>query len=116
MFLYVIHFAEPLHHAQHYTGSCVNLKRRLAQHANDEGAKIIAAINAKGIAWELSALYQCNDPRKAERIAKRHKHGPELCFQCREKPKAIPGTIAYDITDLIHTYNSKSLRGEAHDV
>ncbi len=48
--VYPIHFTAKLHHAQHYTGFVEkNLKQRIKKHRNNKGAKLLIAVNEKGI-------------------------------------------------------------------
>src|SRR3954454_21531768 len=60
--VYLIHFEEKLHHAQHYIGfvEC-NLEQRIKKHKNNKGAKLLAAINDKGIPWEVVRVWEQGD-------------------------------------------------------
>lgn len=56
-FLYLIHFAEKRHHAQHYLGCSYNLYERLVAHANGRGAKLTKALWEDKQDWQLAAIF-----------------------------------------------------------
>jgi len=52
--VYLIHFSQKLHHAQHYIGFVDNnLTQRIKKHRSNKGAKLLAAVNRQGITWEV---------------------------------------------------------------
>lgn len=88
--VYLIHFAEPFHHARHYLGftggtSAAGLRRRLARHRAGRGARLLAALKAAGIGWECVRVWPGFD-RAAERKLKKRKGAAGLC------PVCTPGT------------------------
>lgn len=55
--IYLIHFDQPLHHANHYVGFVDGdenaVKARLEEHRAGWGAKILAACNRQGITYNV---------------------------------------------------------------
>ena len=47
--VYLIHFESKFSHASHYLGSCKNLRKRIARHRANDGAKLLRALNLAGI-------------------------------------------------------------------
>lgn len=111
-FLYLIHFAEPLHHAQHYLGSSYNLYERLSAHANGRGAKLTKALWENAHTWTLAAVYMPKPRTVAdiftlERRAKQRHHSSAYCPLCDPDHKQPPGCIRYP---LPFSLDSTSLR------
>lgn len=60
--VYLIHFEEKLHHAQHYIGFVdKNLKQRINKHRHNKGTKLLVAVNSKGIPWEVVSVWEDGD-------------------------------------------------------
>lgn len=86
--VYLIHFARPIGnvnnmhaYAQHYVGwTPGKLDARLAMHSAGNGARIMAAVAAAGIAWEVTRTWKGG--RELERQIKRAKSAPRLCLVC----------------------------------
>lgn len=79
--LYLIHFERPLSHARHYLGfveSSDGLQARLKRHADGNGAVIMAAVQAAGIAWQVVRTWP-DGTRTDERRLKRQKHHWRFC-------------------------------------
>lgn len=83
MTVYLIHFNQKLHHAQHYLGSSDDLAARLDVHRNGHGARLIQVITALGISWQLARTWPGG--RQLERRLKNQKNGPRLCPICNPK-------------------------------
>jgi predicted GIY-YIG superfamily endonuclease len=81
--VYLTHCDQALHHAQHYLGFTVNLPRRLAQHRNGTGAKLLRAVNRRGIAWDVVRIW-LGGPA-LERALKSLKKSRELCPVCLQQ-------------------------------
>jgi predicted GIY-YIG superfamily endonuclease len=80
--VYLIHFQTKLHHAQHYLGFVErNLSRRIKKHQSGSGAKLLAALNRAGIAWDVVRVWQDGD-RHFERTLKNRKKARCLCPVC----------------------------------
>jgi hypothetical protein len=61
--VYLIHFEEKLHHAQHYLGFVESdLLQRIALHQSGRGAKLLAAVNEKGIKWRVVRVWPGGSP------------------------------------------------------
>lgn len=68
--VYLIHFEQKLHHAQHYIGFVEgDLGGRIALHKKGRGAKLLAALNEVGIAWQVVRVWR----------------GAYRCFECKLK-------------------------------
>jgi len=86
--VYLIHFEQPLHHAQHYIG-CVEggrteLLRRLSRHRRGVGAKLMRAVTKAGIDWMCVETWP-NLGRGFERWLKNQKNAKRYCPMCREE-------------------------------
>ena len=56
--VYLIHFSQKLHHAQHYIGFVEDdLVRRIELHLSNRGAKLLAAVNNNGISWQVVRIW-----------------------------------------------------------
>src|SRR3954468_19275781 len=81
--VYLIHFEEKLHHAQHYIGFVdKNLNKRIKKHKSNKGAKLLMAVNNKGIPWEVVRVWEEGD-RQLERRLKNCKKSRCFCPVCR---------------------------------
>lgn len=93
--VYLIHLDTPLHHAKHYLGSAVNVDARIAHHRSGSGARLLKAVNEKGIGWNVVRTWETKDGegRQLERKLKNRKNAPKLCPVCTgEYGDAIPFT------------------------
>lgn len=69
--IYTVCFAAtPLAHAGHYTGWATDVAHRLEMHAKGQVSKLLAAVAAKGIKWELASVVPGD--RFLERQLKKH--------------------------------------------
>jgi predicted GIY-YIG superfamily endonuclease len=81
--VYLIHFEEKLHHAQHYIGFVdKNLQQRIKKHRSNKGAKLLVAANSKGIPWEVVRVWEDGN-RELERKLKNCKKALCFCPICR---------------------------------
>lgn len=81
--VYLIHFESKLHHAQHYIGFVEkNLKQRIKKHKTNKGAKLLIAVNEKGISWQVVKVWEDGD-RTFERKLKNRKKSRCLCPVCK---------------------------------
>jgi hypothetical protein len=88
MALYLIHFQQPYHHAQHYLGFVDTsrhaleeaLESRLAYHRAGRGSRFLRAVNAAGIGWEVVRVWE-NGTRTDERRLK-GRSSTRLCPTC----------------------------------
>ncbi|UFP97161.1 hypothetical protein [Gloeobacter morelensis] len=83
---YLLHFAQPYHHALHYLGSAVDLEARLARHAAGNGSRLLAAVAAAGIPWQVARTWQGG--RDLEAQLKKRKSNPSLCPICSARGTA----------------------------
>ena len=82
--VYLIHFEEKLHHAQHYIGYTNCLERRLHEHLSNSGAKILKAVKAAGIKYRVVKVWEDGD-RSLERKLKNRKKARCMCPVCQGK-------------------------------
>jgi hypothetical protein len=66
--------------AGHYLGTTVDLDRRLTQHRDGTGARILAAANQRGIAYDVVRTWPGG--RDVERQLKNRRNAPKLCPTC----------------------------------
>lgn len=85
MTVYLIHFDTPYKHARHYIGWTPNLERRLRQHRQGEGARLLAVIKDAGITWRLARTWEGG--RDVERRLKNWHKAREMCPICRAERK-----------------------------
>ena len=72
--LYILHFAEPLAHAQHYIGIAKNSDQRLKNHKAGRGAKLVHAVHKAGIEITKHELQVFDSYTEAKTIEKRLKN------------------------------------------
>ena len=84
--VYLIHFERPLHHARHYIGYCADgtLEVRLIRHRAGRGARLLAALRARGIGWRVVRVFEGD--RAFERQLKSWSHARRLCPVCTARP------------------------------
>ncbi len=85
--VYLIHFDQPLAHAQHYIGFCEKqngLESRLEYHRTGRGSKLLKAVSEKGIGFEAVRTWPDGD-RNFERSLKNRKNAKRLCPICKLK-------------------------------
>lgn len=100
--VYLLHFDRPYvpypgapagSCAQHYIGWAKSLEARLAHHAAGTGARLLAAVTAAGIGWQVAATWPGG--RDLERRLKRRGSATRFCPACRAATAAHitgPGT------------------------
>jgi predicted GIY-YIG superfamily endonuclease len=81
--VYLLHFSQAFHHAQHYLGFTDNLGNRLEAHRSGQGARLIEVITEAGLTFEVARTWQGN--RKLERRLKNQKKSPRLCPICQQQ-------------------------------
>lgn len=86
MAVYLIHFDEKLHHAQHYVGYTENLEGRMFCHRNGNGARILNRCNKLGIKYKVVRIWKHAGPDLEQHI-KRHKNTKHYCPVCSRKPR-----------------------------
>ena len=111
MFVYVLHFDDPLSHAQHYVGMTGNLKQRLAAHAAGDGARLTEVLAEQQRAWTLTGLFQttATNARRVERELKESKNLSRYCDACTPDAPAPPGSKRYPLTEVPFAYRSTEL-------
>lgn len=84
--VYLLHFSQPYKHAKRYTGWASDLKARLAEHEQGQGACLLQIIKAAGISWTLARTWPGD--RKRERELKNMGGASRRCLQCGINPQA----------------------------
>jgi predicted GIY-YIG superfamily endonuclease len=82
--IYLIHFDRHYHHSRHYLGFVTSknkLQARLERHRNNNGAKLLRAVNLAGIGWQVVRTW--DGDRALERKYKNRKRAAALCPLCR---------------------------------
>lgn len=82
--VYLIHFDQPLAHAQHYLGYSADDKyeARLEHHRKGTGSRLMAALKRLGITWSVVRTWP-NEDGNFERRMKNRKKSRCLCPTCR---------------------------------
>lgn len=81
MAVYLLHFADPVHHARHYLGYASNIVARIRQHRNGGGARLLQVLVERGVGFGVARVWLDGD-RADERRLKRCKNGPRLYPIC----------------------------------
>lgn len=82
--VYLIHFEKKFKHAQHYLGFVESdLEQRIKRHLSGQGAKILRAVNAADIKWEVVQIWPDGD-RNFERSLKNKHCTRKFCPKCKE--------------------------------
>lgn len=88
--VYLIHFDQKLHHAQHYIGfvdePTHSLDKRVEYHRSGRGSKLLKAVMKKGIEFSVVRIWGEGD-RNFERKLKNRKKSSQLCPICNPKIK-----------------------------
>lgn len=87
--VYLLHFDAPFRHARHYCGWTADLANRLRDHHDGRGAKLLAAVNAAGIEWQLARTWK--GTRALERRLKRQGGASRRCPLCGVRPRTLRG-------------------------
>ena len=68
--IYLIHLNTPMAHAQHslgfVAGDTADVQRRLSEHRNGVGARMLAAANRQGIGYEVVATFPGDRTRERQ--------------------------------------------------
>ncbi|HEX4811987.1 MAG TPA: hypothetical protein VFV66_04470 [Nonomuraea sp.] len=84
--VYLLHFERPYKHARHYIGwTPGDLNRRLRQHRNGTGARLLAVITAAGIDFVVARVW--TGGRNLERSLKNRGGASRCCPLCGVTPR-----------------------------
>ncbi|MBZ0268049.1 hypothetical protein K8I85_07830 [bacterium] len=85
MTCYLLHFAEPVGHAQHYVGQTAraDVMIRVGEHRAGRGARLTRVAASRGIEIMLARVWE-NAPRCFEQKLKNRGGLRRLCPVCRE--------------------------------
>jgi predicted GIY-YIG superfamily endonuclease len=92
--IYLLHFEEPLSHAQHYLGSTTDLEERVRRHRAGQGARLTQVLHERSRAWKLAAVFMPHSPtasvRGLERAAKQRHGAAAYCPICARGNQIAP--------------------------
>lgn len=102
MFIYILHFDDPLAHAQHYVGMTGNLRQRLEAHASGTGARLTEVLRDSNKPWTLGGLFQttATNARRVERELKESKNVARFCDICNKDAPAPPASKRYPLEQV----------------
>jgi predicted GIY-YIG superfamily endonuclease len=80
--VYLIHFAQPYGHAQHYLGFALDIKRRVERHRAGHGARLLEVVHEAGISFDLVRTWP-GATRWDERRLKSWHQARQLCPVCQ---------------------------------
>lgn len=86
MAVYLIHFERPFKHAKHYTGYADDVPKRLERHRSGAGARLLRAVQAAGIGWEVAQVWPDGD-KTFERKLKKQGGASRHCPVCKQASK-----------------------------
>jgi len=69
--LYVIHFDKPYKHAKHYTGICINVDKRMKQHAMGTRSRLMRVLKENDIGFQYAVINEY--PTFSEAHAEEHR-------------------------------------------
>ena len=96
--VYLIHFAEKYHHAQHYLGwTGLPLEERIKRHRAGNGARLLQVITEAGIDWQVVRTWE-DVPMGWEQQLKRQKNTPRFCPVCRQ---AQEEAMNHDVASVV---------------
>ena len=91
MTVYIIHLNQPMSRgtngrgqalsASHYIGYTNSVDRRMMEHASGRGARFLEVCRERGIAFEVTRIWEGAD-RRFERRLKKYKKSKRLCPVC----------------------------------
>jgi predicted GIY-YIG superfamily endonuclease len=114
VFVYILHFDDPLSHAQHYVGMTGNLRQRLEAHAAGSGARLTRVLTDRDKPWSLGGLFQTTstNARRVEKELKDTKNVMRFCDICNKDAPAPPGAKRYPLNDVPFPKRSDELAPE----
>jgi predicted GIY-YIG superfamily endonuclease len=80
--VYLLHFDRPYKHARHYLGWALDLEKRLDNHLNGTGARLLKVITEEGIGFEVVRTWP--DMTLADEKRLKNQHSSKLCPQPKE--------------------------------
>jgi hypothetical protein len=86
--VYLLHFNRPYHHARHYVGFTLNLRRRLVRHQAGKGSPLIEAACNSGIKVSVARVWHNVTVRFERRV--HNMHAKYLCPLCSGRQKVRP--------------------------
>lgn len=75
---------EPYYHARHYLGYFADMEARIRSHRLSQGAKLLRAVNAAGIGWQVVRVWE-DGGYDLEQVLKAQHNAPRLCPVCQQQ-------------------------------
>ncbi|HEV2987319.1 MAG TPA: hypothetical protein VG759_02675 [Candidatus Angelobacter sp.] len=85
--IYLLHYDRPLHHAQHYLGSCDDPQRIQDHGTGTSRARLPEVFYQLGVQFIVARTWEGG--RTGERKLKNHKNARVLCPICRTKKLTV---------------------------
>lgn len=86
--VYVIHFDRAYKHAKHYTGIAKNVEKRMKEHSNGSGARLMQVLKENGIGFRYSVIAEYDNFSLAhaeeKRLKTKIKKPQRYCPICKE--------------------------------
>jgi len=87
--VYLVHFQKPLAHAQHYIGKSNNIDRRVLEHRNGRGSRLLRVVSARGIDWDVVRTWEFSTSAEAgkfeRQLKKKCKSARRICPVCKDE-------------------------------
>jgi predicted GIY-YIG superfamily endonuclease len=94
--VYLVHFDRPYRWARHYVGYTEdNVTRRLDEHRAGTGSRLLAAVTAAGVAFDVVFTWE-RASRAFERRIHRYKKTWRLCPICRGSDRHARAYVPQD--------------------
>lgn len=95
-YVYLLHFAAPVGHSQHYLGSAFDVLYRLKEHRRGEGARLTQVAYRRGIGMQIARTWKGDRGRERE-IKAAYKHAfRRLCPICTPGAGGHPRKFTYE--------------------
>jgi len=88
--VYLLHFNQKLHHAQHYMGSTDNLERRINEHNHGIGGRLPQVFKDLGIEFVLARTWMDGSRALEKKFKTSYKNGRKLCPICNSRSRPKP--------------------------
>lgn len=105
--IYLIHFDTAIEHARHYVGATGNLGKRLKQHAEGSGARILQVAKERQINWRVARVWIGG--WDLEHIIKKMKNTPRYCPICTSYPTELSQMDDFPLDLIIHSISSEEI-------
>jgi predicted GIY-YIG superfamily endonuclease len=102
--VYLLHFMEPYYHARHYVGGTDSLARRIREHQQGMGSKLVRAVNKAGIPWVVARVWHGSTWAWERKLHERHETrlfcpycNPAIAVDMLPLPKKVLDALRWHI-------------------